>query len=222
MREMTEAVFLKDVAKHQMRVLLDQGIYRHLRFKSTEHGFNQWFDIVTWPGYLAYSGDMGCYVFARLEDMFEFFRHSPRPGEEGLFINVDYWAEKLEAVDRCGRGSCDAEEYSEEKFIQHVNEAVQDWINEYDLSPAEQTELRNEIEEQVLSASNDGEHEAHRALRDFTEKIGEHEFEFHDSWEWDLREYSLRFVWCCYALVWAIQQYDQAKQPKKEVADAAV
>ena len=28
------------------------------------------FDIVTWPGYLCYSGDMGCFVFTRLPDMF--------------------------------------------------------------------------------------------------------------------------------------------------------
>jgi hypothetical protein len=48
----TEETFLKDVSKHTMAVLLDKGVYRHLQFK--DNGSNvMWFDIVTWPGFLA-------------------------------------------------------------------------------------------------------------------------------------------------------------------------
>jgi hypothetical protein len=77
-KEITEEVFLKDVEKHEMKVLLDNGLYRHLRFAATgQYSWNQWFEIITWPGKLAYSGDMGTYVFERIEDMFEFFRVRP-------------------------------------------------------------------------------------------------------------------------------------------------
>ena len=31
-RQPTEETFLKDVEKHRMTVLLDNGVYRHLRF----------------------------------------------------------------------------------------------------------------------------------------------------------------------------------------------
>ena len=71
----TEESFLKDVEKHEMKVLLDNGIYRHLRMKQPGSN-NMWFDIVTWPGRLTYTRRYGNLrqPFARLEDMFEFFR----------------------------------------------------------------------------------------------------------------------------------------------------
>ena len=63
--------FKKDTAEHQMTVLRDDGLYRHLRFRKPGTGIYG-FDIVTWPGYLAISGDMGASMFTRLEDMIQF------------------------------------------------------------------------------------------------------------------------------------------------------
>ena len=205
----TEEVFLKDVANHKMTVLLDNGIYRHLRFaKEGARSWNQWFDIVTWPGFLAYSGDMGCFVFSRLKDMFEFFRGRPYADEkQQLYINLSYWAEKLEAVDR----SCSnpgEQQYSPEIFAKRVNETVSEWIEEYGLSEEHRADLREAIKDDVLRYGDDGEYEAHRALRDFETRVGGILFHFSDTWEWDLRDYTFRFVWCCYAIAWAIQQYD--------------
>lgn len=73
MRDITEETFLADVAAHQIHVLRDDGVHRHIRFKRPGTYCMQ-FDLITWPGYLCYTGDMGTYVFNRLEDMFEFFR----------------------------------------------------------------------------------------------------------------------------------------------------
>jgi hypothetical protein len=206
-----------------MKVLLDNGIYRHLHFKNSDPkwGFNQWFEIVTWPGYLSYSGDMGCFVFSRLTDMFEFFRHSPLNERESLYINIDYWAEKLEAVDRLGGRTPGAEAFSAEKAEARIHEEVNQWIEDYSLSKKEQTELRVEIQNEVLWALNDSESELYRALREFSYEIKDEKLEFQDSWEWDLKEYTGRFIWCCYALAWGIRQYDKAKQIE-EVADACV
>lgn len=92
-REPTEATFRKDVAQHRMTVIHDHGVHRHLRFGKPGDS-NLSFQITTWPGYLCYSGDMGCYVFFRVEDMFRFFR--------GERINPGYWAEKVQAEDREG------------------------------------------------------------------------------------------------------------------------
>ena len=209
--KITEEVFLKDVAQHQMKVLLDNGVYRHLRFASTgQYSGNQWFQIVTWPGYLAYSGDMGCFVFSRLEDMFEFFRTRPCDEPAKLHVNIGYWAEKLEAVDRCG---CDAgaEQFSLERLEARVEATIKEWIEDFSLSAEEGEELRDDVRDQVLSVADDGEYEVHRALRDFSCEVGGQPFEFSDTWEWDLKEYTLHFVWCCYALAWAIQQYDASK-----------
>jgi hypothetical protein len=83
----SEQSFLKDIANHQLEILLDNGVYRHLRFKANANSWNMWFDVVTWPGFLAYSGDMGCFVFTRIADMFEFFRSNKA---DGLPINQGY------------------------------------------------------------------------------------------------------------------------------------
>ena len=62
----TEERFLKDAAAHQMEVLRDDGVNRHLRFKNPESSA-YWFEIITWPGTLCIDGDMGTFVFRRLQ-----------------------------------------------------------------------------------------------------------------------------------------------------------
>lgn len=82
-----------DTAKHELLILHDDGVYRHLRWR--EPGTRRWthgVDITTWPGHLAISGDMGSYVFHREHDMVGFFR-----GKEPSFT---YWAEKVVAQDQ--------------------------------------------------------------------------------------------------------------------------
>ena len=232
-RNCTEEIFLKDVSNHAMEVLKDDGIYRHLRFASKgEHSWNQRFEIVTWPGYLAFAGDMGCFVFSRLSDMFEFF-HTDRRDNGKLGINLSYWAEKLKAVDSNGRYASGATEFHEAQFEALVNEHVNQWIEEfdgeYDSSEEETakqketfaTELRSAIKDDVLSRAEEGEHAAHEALRDFSCEINGQKFEFSDTWEWDLKDYTLRFVWCCYAIAWAIRHYDESKQPQPATEAAA-
>lgn len=221
-----EEQFLKNIATHEMSILMEQNTYRHLRFKRPQSGI-YWFDIVTWPGYLAYSGDMGCFVFKRVHDMLTFFRGKRREGH--LDINPQYWAEKLRAVDRDGReGSF--EEYSEAKMRQNIEEHVQTWIDEFDVPHDEEDELteaqssqnvearkafgdevRAAVKSEVLYYPDDGEYKAREMVNNFKVKIGDQTYEFHDSSEWRCRDYTLRFIWCCYALVWAIEKYDAAK-----------
>ena len=88
--------FQKDVSQHGVTIIRDDGVNRHIRFKRPGT-MCMHFDLITWPGYLCYCGDMGTYVFSRLEDMFEFFRTDRD-------INPGYWAEKLQAVDNHGHG----------------------------------------------------------------------------------------------------------------------
>jgi len=74
------------------------------------------FDLLTWPGYLCYTGDMGTYVFRRLHDMFQFFRRGESIGER--CIDIRYWAEKLEAIDRVDG----VREWTPEKFREEVRD----------------------------------------------------------------------------------------------------
>lgn len=224
----TEARFLKDATKHQMEVLRDDGVNRHLRFKNPECTA-YWFDIITWPGTLCVDGDMGTFVFRRLHDMFEFFRTDRKYYEDTgradrLAINPSYWDEKLRAPK-----PRDAMEYSADRFRRHVKEAFDNWVDssqpdEDDSTEAERDEfmgnkdaLWEALEDDVLSAADDGEEvRAYDAARDFScaEVPG---FNMEDCWEWDCREFTFDFIWNCYAIAWGIKQYDSSKAQAQAV-----
>jgi len=170
--------FTGDTEDHGMTVLHDDGIYRHLRFQKPGTGMYH-FDLVTWPGYLTVSGDMGCYTFSRVHDMFDFFAGS---GE----IDLRYWAEK-------SQGSDDITEYAEAKFAQKVRS---DYRDAYDnLAPNERADIWAAIESDVLT---EGYCEA--TARAAIDSFRIHDFEFFDTWDWDLKEYSSRFIWICFAI----------------------
>lgn len=181
------AKFVRDIERHQMIVVHADGIRRDVVFKQPD-SFNMMFQINTWVGHLCYSGDMGCYVFTRLEDMFEFFRVEA-PSRKPDF---NYWAEKCIAVDRAG-----IREYSADLFRERVREHVRQ-------ARPDDTDLMKAVEEQVLSAADYSEHEARDAASEF-----EHDgFRFEDLWETDTSVFTFRFLWCCYAIRWAIQKFD--------------
>jgi hypothetical protein len=239
--------FRRDTAKHEMTVLHDDGLYRHLRFRSPENGF-YWFDLVTWPGVLAINGDMAGSMFARLTDMFEFFRSGAFGSDR---INPGYWAEKI-------RAGSHVKEYSEERFRQLVTEDAEG-------SAADYPGLMDAVREQILNSDDIVYEDSARGLLDefehgasvtarctcggIREGISETEatgwrvshpatapsgsgrhivttgrvegFRFSDTWEWDLSEWSHQFLWCCHAIQWGIGQYDahhgQARQPAAQI-----
>ena len=55
--------------------------------------------------------------------------------------------------------------------------------------------------------------EAYRAVSDFSHEIGNRVFEFVDFFDGGGTEtYTARYLWCLYAIVWGIQQYDLATE----------
>lgn len=214
----SEKEFLKDVAQHEMIVLRDDGLYRHLRFKRPDTGCMH-FDIVTYPGYLVYSGDMGCYVFSRLEDMFQFFRTDReymhlRDGQT-LTINPGYWSEKLQAVDG-SRHHASATEFDEESFTRAVMGDLVSWIRDHRDSTSREgrRSLWDAVCSEVIGAENDGDgYRKQAAAHDFHHQIGRLHFSFQDFGEHNVRRYTQRFLWCCRAIAWGIQKYDLATEP---------
>ncbi len=214
----SEEIFLKDVAGHRMNVIREDGLYRHVRFQ-TPGSWNMGFDLITWPGYLCYCGDMGTYVFRRLDDMFEFFR-TDREHKKGLGINLSYWSEKLVAVDG-GRFKGCAKEFSKARFERVICEYRLEWIreNRERLSKAQRRDLWEAVRDDVLYRLDDGEYEVQQAAHDFSHTVDcagrsvkpTIRFEFNDLWECDFTDYTYHFVWCCYALAWGIKQYDDSK-----------
>lgn len=214
--ECTEERFLRDIAAHEMTIIRDDGVNRHIRFRQPGTS-NMSFDLITWPGHLCYTGDMGTFVFQRLEDMFRFFRTdrqeriSAERSSNKLFINTGYWGEKCIAVD-----SVDGiRQYSPDSFREAIQEELDNWLE--DLDPEGDAEciadLKSAVEGDLLAYADDGEQDARKAADDFYFEFDEDKsFSISDFWERTLTVKSFRFVWCCYALAWGITVYDSVKE----------
>lgn len=188
--------FLADVGEHKLTVLHDEGLYRHLRFQKPGTGF-YWFDLITWPGNLAFKGDMGGFMFARITDMFEFFRHPT--------INPDYWAEKLPD----GRDS--VRTYNIDLFKQQVKEHVAEAILNRETPKGISKAVLRELFEWGDITWEGG---ARSELEQF-----EHEgWRFGETWEWDFRDYTWQYLWACHAIRWGIARYDEAARTAEAVA----
>jgi len=218
----TEERFLKDVESHVMEIIKEDGLHRHVRFRKPGT-MCMHFDLVTWPGYLCYTGDMGTYVFQRLDDMFEFFRtdreYAQRYGKL-LVINKGYWAQKLQAVDGNSQRS-GATEFDSDKFKKVISEYRTNWIRsakeDGSLNAEERRELWEEVEDRVLRCVDDGGERAQIAAYDFSWSpglpgSGRPRWQFDDLFEHSFTKYTGRFIWCCYALAWGIQKYDEHKE----------
>lgn len=216
-RQPDAATFLKDVANHQMKVLHHDGIYRHLIFRQPgDNSWNMWFDLVTWPGNLVIRGDMGTWTFSRLDDMFAFFRST---GE--LKINDSYWAEKLQNGTSGGRKN--AKEFSVETFAEELTAHAEGHFDEND---SNRTALVQAVKDEILIY--DTKFELFEAVHDFewkyridddqSERYGDHVFKFDTSDLPDGETYGYHFIWCLYAIVWGIQQWDATVEASKVAA----
>lgn len=204
--------FIKNTAQHNMTVIRDDGVHRHLHFrKPRPAGSEYWFDLITWPGTLCIDGDMGTYVFKRIEDMFEFFRtdrdYALRNGCQ-LAINPSYWGEKLQSVSRFGEGFM---EFSEHRFRDAVKQEFDEWVESELPSEEAKAALWQELEDNVLSCASDGHIRAVDAALAFKSDDDKLEFEMRDFWEHRLEDYTFHFIWCCYAIAWGVKTYDESK-----------
>lgn len=208
----TEQSFLKDVERHHISIIRDDGIYRHIRFKRPDSG-TFYFDLITWPGHLCFTGDMDTFVFTRIDDMFEFFRIDERDWsykKDGISTNPGYWSEKLIASPRNGY-----EQFDEDKFERTLKESIIQWMKDHrdTTTKDERRELWDEFNWIVIGA--DGDNDGIRkttATYDFHHRVNSRiEFSFADCWQYDFTAYTYHYIWACYAIVWGISQYDKEK-----------
>jgi hypothetical protein len=199
--------FLKSIKDHEMIIMHDEGIYRHLRFKKP-NTMCYCFDLTTWPGYLTISGDMGCFCFSRTEDMFYFFDNDKRPDLE---INPYYWSEKVE--------SSPYEEKPVKVFDIDVfrNDFKKAFID-YELEEIEEDEDKSvkqsdlfEMYSDILTAED--EYEVVHEVRNF---------QYHNGYaiDWECipsgKIWAYHYIWCCYAIQWGIIQYKNSNKMIKE------
>jgi hypothetical protein len=232
------ARFARDAVSHQMVVLHDDGVYRHLVFREPTHGF-YWFELITTPNQLVFSGDGNSYVFRRTTDMFQFFR-SGIYRDGSLHINPGYWSEKLTS----GREA--ATSYSEKLFEEEVAQTLSAVEGDYPGIAAAwaehvESEFNCEYEEEALRALSEfrfGEGHlakcfqcdwafegdsysvaATKARGHRREAGGKHTasirdltFTFSDMGEMQLQDFDWWFLWACQAIVWGIARYDRVRK----------
>lgn len=196
--------FMRDVGQHKMEIIRDDGVHRHLRFRAPGCSA-YWFDILTWPGALCIDGDCGSHVFRRLTDMFEFFRATPRDGEEpGTYINAGYWSEKVVSG---GKGyDKGLEEFVPEIFRSEIVRQYRDYFRDSGQF-TEAKEGFQQLREEVLGMADDGEHVAMSAAYHFQIENTRHR-PFEDISTSAFKQYTWHFIWCLRAIAWAIHQYD--------------
>lgn len=195
--------FATDIARHRLTVLRDDGVNRQLRFTRPDTTAMH-FDLITWRGHLVFTGDMGTYVFQRLDDMFDFFRRTPQERS----IDFAYWAQKCIAADT----SDGIEQFSEAKFRERFTALANDFASDNDLTRAERLALLDRLAVEVFAQIEDGPHALYGATRDFEHQLDGRAVQvFPDYWEVRAMEYTPRFDWCCRAIPWAIAAYDATR-----------
>lgn len=198
--------FARDTDKHEMQILHDNDLYRHVAFRNPDRAWNYWFDLITFPGGLVFQGDGDTYAFRRIDDMFEFFR---QPG--GASINPSYWSEKLVGPGR----ERQATSYQQEMLVEYLNETVREAVEQ---EPDTLSGLADAVQERVLDEligdesidrqlvdgfrywANDADEYAYPSKRP--------DFEFHDTFDVGTHDYDWWFLWACNAIAWGIRQYD--------------
>lgn len=201
--------FARETAEHQMLILHDDGLYRHVRFRHPKRSA-YWFELITTPGTLIFRGDGESYVFNREPDMFEWFRTSAWKGRP----NLGYWAEKMTSSrDTIKR-------YDQDLLAAEVCRTVDEC---YDYKPMPDG-LREAVQENVLDELVGHEDTDRQTVDSFAFYINEKDrfdpfadpdFRFHDVWEWRTQDYDWWFEWACQAIVWGINQYNAAKARKR-------
>lgn len=196
--------FTRDTPNHEMTVLHDDGLYRHIRFKAPLPGqySEYWYDLITVPHVLIFRGDGESFVFSRLEDMFEFFRSGI--WKDGCrHINPGYWEEKLTSSREAART------YSIDLFNKIVTEILTEAETDYpgitDAWNEHANDYNTEYEDSARAALDDFEYQPEGAT-------GE-PFRFEDCWEDGFRDFDWWYLWACHAILWGIAQYDASKRP---------
>ena len=186
------SMFVRDTENHAMTVIRADGVNRHLRFG--QPGCSAyWFDIITWPGVLCINGDMGTYVFARIEDMFEFFKVE----SERYPINPGYWGEKILARDK----HADIVEFDEDEFKEILKQIIAD--SDYDEESALDA-LESDVLSQVTYATTRDDAFAIAAVFEF-----EDECPFSDIWEYRCERFTFQYLWNCFAITYAIRKFEE-------------
>lgn len=214
--------FANDIADHKLTIE-DCGPLPFRSVLARRHRGDGWdscyhFRVITFPGGLLYTGDMGTFAFQRCWDMFKWW-----PEKYKDYFDFRYIAEKCIATDKGGG----IKEYSASKAKATIDEMIAEHLRQHtqpeDWDIEEDGEWDDKPDEEFV-----------QELNDVCERVSETEF---SNSEYNIQEfyrllyevkglddpcetptpseYTLRFVWCCHAVRWLI---DKVREQENELA----
>lgn len=192
--------FAEGTTEHVMTIVKDDGLYRRLRF-AKPGSFQFYFEVITWPGYIALTGDMRSLMMTRVEDMIGFVAS---PGSDE--IDFRYWAQKVVAsAGNIKQWCCSVMiEQLHEAWVDHcLEEGV---CQDSDDGRAAWAEIQDDI---IDTSAAYGEHDERtyaEAISNFTGAVS-----LLDAWEWDCRDLEFDIYWQMLALRYAANAYLAAK-----------
>jgi hypothetical protein len=196
------ARFARETAAHEMTVLFDVGLYRHLRFEAPD-GSGYRFDLHTSPNRLMFVGEVGTYVFSVFptEDMFQLLRES----SIGDQPNFGYWREKLRAWNE------PAIQFSTELFDERVAKELAKAEGSF---PGATAAWREHTEGLAAVYSTESEEGAREALAAFEflpegQQIPALRLQYVSRFVFD--DFDWRYLWACHAALWGANRYVAAK-----------
>ena len=185
--------FKRDIKEHTIEIIKDDDVYKHISFGEPGTRCMR-VEILTSPDHLFYYGDMGSYCFTRNKYMLGFFAN-----DRG--INPHYWMEKIVA------SSEPPMELSQKEIEKNVLEEVESYVESYhdSLSKKKRGLLTKTIFDDVMdsvSFNGDSDYWLSRAISDVMDYSNSEypELTFEDFYEYGCKEYTTRYLWCCFAL----------------------
>ncbi len=155
-------------------------------------------------------------MFSRLNDMFDFFR------SETMYVNHGYWGEKLEAISKWGGQY----EFCSSLVVNSIRaraaeicEQIEHYVGEEQKALGKSNqELQDEFLEeidQLISFHDFDEYRYVSTVEEFHSiTLGGNPLLDDGYFDWlQDKELSYQYQWCCFAIVWAIKQYDRYHNP---------
>lgn len=180
--------FPRDISTHEMKVEIDNGVHRSILFTKSDDSYNLHFRLITWPGNLCICGDMGCYTFSRVDDMFRFFRGRTKPDQ-------GYIAQKCVGI--CKTVGID--EFSRYNFDEFTKESIDELLHSNTSPDAAILEGLQELLQDQDIASSDVALCRYYQVDPSGFDTSLDEFE----------QFTYHYLWSVKAAIWGIQQYDE-------------
>lgn len=202
--EKSKSDAFENLENHKLTVKLDSGDYRHLVVAAPGTNIDR-FEIMTFPGGLMCTGDMGSYVFERVPAMSKLVVDHKLDD-----IDLYFWSKKLVSIDK----TVGYLRFNSIKFQAEVDDEINEFVSFVEETTREKCEdkekeaFRSEISRLVSDVGNEFEmYQAYETINSNEVMLQGLPFSVEMPSFSDFLTYNYGFIFCCCAITLAINKY---------------